>query len=152
MKSTKRSQRAFSIIESMIAVVILGMGIVAMLGILPLSFSDTNMDSQHVQALSAGQAYMDQIRYYIKGDAPTGSPAGYPVSVLPTPKPVAVDMGETIFGTGQAANGTSNFTFVPSCTAVGASALEFDCTVTVSWTTKNMAHSLKIESYVTTET
>src|SRR4029077_14038618 len=100
MRSSKGSQRAFSIIESMIAIVVLGIGIVSMLGILPLSFGNTNMDSQPVQALSAGQAYMDQIRYYIKGNAPTGTPAGYPVSALPTPQPVAVDMGETILGTG----------------------------------------------------
>jgi type II secretory pathway pseudopilin PulG len=152
MRTSKRSSRAFSIVESMIAIVVLAIGVVAMLGILPQTFSITNKDSQHVQALSAGQAYMDQIRYYIKGTAPTGSPAGYPVSVLPTPQPVAVDFGDSVLGTGQSASGSVNFTFVPSCVAVGASALEFNCTVTVSWNTGNMNHSLQIESYVTTQT
>jgi Tfp pilus assembly protein PilV len=136
----------------MVAVVVLAIGVVAMLGILPQSYGITNKDSQHVQALSAGQAYMDQIRFYIKSTAPTGSPAAYPVAALPTPKPVSVDFGDSILGTGQAAAGSANFTFVPSCVAVGASALEFDCTVTVGWNTSNMAHSLKIESYVTTQT
>lgn len=152
MRHIKRTQRAFSIIESMIAIVVLAMGVVGMLGVLPLSYGNTNKDSQRVQALSAGQAYMDQIRYYIKGNAPTGTPAGYPVSALPTPQPVSVDFGESILGTGTAASGTASFTFVPSCTAVGSSGLEFDCTVTVTWTTFNMSHSVQIESYVTTET
>ena len=152
MRTRRRLNRGFSIIESMIAVVVLAIGIVAMLGILPQSYSITNKDSQHVQALSAGQAYMDQIRFYIKGNAPIGSPAGYPVSVLPTPQPVAVDFGDSSLGTGQAAGGSASFTFVPSCVSVGGSALEFDCTVTVSWTTSNMNHSLQIESYVTTQT
>ena len=134
----------------MVAIVVLGIGLVAMLGILPLSFSNTNNDSQHVQALSAGQAYMDQIRYYVRGTAPTGG--GYPVSVLPSPQPVAVDLGESMLGTGQAASGSANFTFVPNCVAVGSSGLEFDCTVTVSWTIGHFAHSVQIESYVTTET
>jgi prepilin-type N-terminal cleavage/methylation domain-containing protein len=150
MRSSRRHNRGFSILESLIAIVVLSIGVVAMLGMLPLSFNNTNNDSQHVQALSAGQAYMDQIRYYIKGTAPTNG--AYPVSVLPTPQPVAVDLGESIFGTGQAASGSVNFTFVPNCAAVAGSALEFDCTVTVNWTTRNFAHSVQIESYVTTET
>jgi Tfp pilus assembly protein PilV len=152
MGTRKRSSRAFSIIESMIAVVVLAIGVVAMLGILPQSFGITNTDSRHVQALSAGQAYMDQIRFYIRGTAPTGSPAGYPVSSLPTPPSVAVDSGDSVLGNGNVAGGSAYFNFVPSCVAVGASALEFDCIVTVSWTTSNHTHSLQIESYVTTET
>ena len=95
---------------------------------------------------------MDQIREHIKGNPPAGSPAGHPVAVLPAGPAVSSDFGKTIFGTGQAANGNVSFTFVPACTAVGGSALEFDGIVTGSWTTSSISHVMNIESYVTTET
>ena len=152
MARNRRPQRGFSIIESMVAIVVLSIGVFSFLAILPMSYKNTNLDSQRVQALGAGHAYMDQIRYYIKGNPPTGSPAGYPVAVLPAAPAVSIDFGKTIFGTGQAANGNVAFTFVQACTPVGGSALEFDCIVTVSWTTSSISHVMNIESYVTTET
>lgn len=93
-----------------------------------------------VQAIGAGQQYLDTIRQYIKT---TGVDTG-----LPAPPAVAIDPGKG-FVSHVALQSPGNFSMTPACTAM--SLFDFDCTVTVGWDEGGSTQSVQVESYVASQ-
>ena len=54
--------RGFSLIEAMVGMVVLLVGIMMLVGAIPASYGVTAQDTARVQAVSAGQEYLDVIR------------------------------------------------------------------------------------------
>jgi len=140
--SAGNATRGFTVIEALIAFVILLIGMLAMLAIIPSSYSNTVRDSERVQAIAAGQQYLDQLTDYVAYNGTTN---------LPAPPTVAIDSGDVFEGTGTAASSGGVFTIVGNCPAKSGSNAEFDCTVTVTWTESGSPRTVSVESYVTSQ-
>jgi len=76
--------RGLSLIEAMVGMVVLLIGILMLIGSIPAAYGFTAQDSVRVQAVSAGQEYLDDIRQYIQSSGvDTKLPAPPDVSVVP---------------------------------------------------------------------
>ena len=127
-------------IEAMVGMVVLLVGILMLVGSIPAAYGFTAQDSVRVQAVSAGQEYLDDIRQYIQSSGvDTNLPPAPAVSVVPpafssggtTPTPVAL-------------------TLTPSCSS--RSLFSFDCSVDVQWSVNSgPAQKVKVESYITSQ-
>ncbi|HET9344012.1 MAG TPA: prepilin-type N-terminal cleavage/methylation domain-containing protein [Candidatus Eremiobacteraceae bacterium] len=132
--------RGLSLIEAMVGMVVLLIGILMLVGAIPAAYGFTAQDSVRVQAVSAGQEYLDDIRQYIQSSGvDTNLPPAPTVSVVPpsfssdgtAPVPVAL-------------------TLTPSCTS--RSLFSFDCSVNVQWSADNgPTQKVKVESYITSQ-
>ena len=130
----------FSLIEAMVGMVVLLIGVLMLVGAIPAAYGFSAQDSVRVQALSAGQEYLDDIRQYIQSSGvDTNLPPAPSVSVVPptfsadgaTPTPVALSL-------------------TPSCSA--RSLFSFDCSVTVQWAADSgPSQKVKVESYITSQ-
>jgi Tfp pilus assembly protein PilV len=136
--------RGFSIIESLMAMVILVTAFLSMATIIPVAFGYASRDSQRVQAVTAGQIYLDELRYSIESNGNT--------TATPAPPSIAVDPGDSITGSGTPAPSVGNFTISSSCPLASGSTYRWDCTVSVTWNdpTGN-PRTVNLESYVTSE-
>ena len=135
-----RSYRGFSLVEAMIAMTILLLVVLMLVGTVPASFAFTKQDSVRVQAVSAGQSYLDAVRQYVKS---SGSITGLP----PAPV-VAIDQGRG-FVSDQTSAPEVDFVMTPSCAP--RSLFSFDCTVTVAWGPNGPAQSAVVESYIASQ-
>lgn len=128
----------------MVAMVTLMLAFLSMGTIVPVVFGFAGRDSQRVQAVAAGQIYLDQLRYNIAANGDT--------SATPAPPTVAVDQGDSFENNGTSAPSTGNFTIAGNCPLVNGSTYRWDCTVTVTWNdpTGN-PRTATVESYVTSQ-
>lgn len=139
-----RSQRGFTIVEAIIAIVVLMIVALGLLAILPTSFNDTVRDSERVQAVAVGQQYLDALTEYVTNN---GVDTG-----LPSAPTIAIDPGDVMEGSGAPADSPGNFTLTNNgCPAVAGSQAEFDCVATVTWTEHGASRSVQVESYVTSQ-
>lgn len=132
--------RGFSLIEAMVGMVVLLIGVLMLVGAIPAAYGFSAQDSVRVQAVSAGQEYLDDIRQYIQSSGvDTNLPPAPNVSVVPptfssdgaTPTPVVLSL-------------------TPSCSA--RSLFSFDCSVTVQWIADSgPSQKVKVESYITSQ-
>src|SRR5471030_2420254 len=135
-----RTARGFSLVEAMVAMSVLLIVVLMLIGAVPASYAFTKQDSVRVQAVSAGQGYLDSIRQYVKS---SGSITGLP------PAPViAIDQGYGFVSDNQSTT-TVNFVMVPACAA--RSLFSFDCTVAVSWGPHGKSQSVTVESYIASQ-
>lgn len=143
--SERRARRGFTLIESMIAMVLLTLAFLTMGSVVPIAFGFASRDGQRVQAIAAGQAYLDQLRYSIQSNGNTSS--------TPAPPTIAVDQGDSYANNGNSSTVSSaNFTITPSCPLASGSTYRWDCTVTVTWNDpSNNPRTVTVESYVTSE-
>jgi Tfp pilus assembly protein PilV len=132
--------RGFSLIDALTGMGVLLITILALIGSVPAAFGFTAHDSMHVQAVAAGQTYLDVIRQYIKS---TGVDTN-----LPQAPTVYIDPGYS-FVSGQPLPQTEQFSLLPSCTA--RSLFSFDCTVTVSWYEGGATRTIQVESYIASQ-
>ncbi|MBV8263464.1 MAG: hypothetical protein JOY87_06565 [Candidatus Eremiobacteraeota bacterium] len=139
-------QRGFSLIDSLLAVVVLVIATMGTLGALASSFNNVDQNADRMQAIAASQQYMDSLRYW-ETNGGSGS--------MPTPPTIQLDAGESNQGTGAANSspGSFDFTTVPAtCTQTGAggsSSKQYTCSVTARWTINGFTRQLTTESYVT---
>lgn len=134
--------RGFTIVEALVAIVVLIGVLFALLGIVPQSFSNAERDAQRSQALGAAQQYLDTLREYAMNNK-------FTPSSLPSPAPATIDAGDTFAG-GVAVTSPGTFALSNNgCPQVSGSAKMFDCTVTVTWTEAGSPRSATLESYVT---
>lgn len=135
--------RGFSIIEALLSFVFTIIAILATLAITPISFTHTQSDAIQIQAVAAGQQYMDALRNYIQQH---GSDAN-----LPAPRPVAIDSGGVLAGTGGPAASMGNFDIdQAACPQKNGSLFLYTCTVTVRWQQPaGTDRSISIQSYAT---
>lgn len=137
-------QRAFTIIEAMVAMVVLIGAILALLGIVPASLSNASRDSQRVEAMAASHQYLDSLRQYVQNFGTNTS--------LPAPPSLAIDAGDTYADPNTPIASPGNFTFANNgCPFVALSSRMYDCVVTASWTEAGEARSVSVESYVTAQ-
>src|SRR5215468_11732696 len=132
----KSRLRGFSIIESLVAMVLVTFSILSLFGLISASFGGTEQDSEHIQAVTAGQQYLDAIRQAVQN-----------ANSVPSSPTIKVDPG---FGqTGHQISATQNFTFTPNgCPLVSGLKVMHNCVVTVSWTEAGASKSLTVQSYV----
>jgi Tfp pilus assembly protein PilV len=135
-----RSRRGFSLIEALLSIVMMTAIVLALLGIIPYGFDEIQVNATQVQATALGQQYLDALRNAKQSKNP-----------LPTATTAPVDQGDS-FATGSTNTSSSTFNIAPnSCPVVtaGATASQYDCAVTVTWTENGQNESVKVETYVT---
>lgn len=135
------ASHGLSIIDSLMAFVIVIVAVLAFVGIVPVSMIAVNQGAAQLQAVGVAEQYIEAIRH----DVAAGGNAS-----LPAPPSVAVDPGESILGTGIAAVSPGDFTTSNNgCPLAAGSTLRYDCKVTVGWTQADATRSVSLETYVT---
>lgn len=140
--AARHHERGFSIIEALLAIVMLLLAVLAMLAIIPASFGGTSLDSERIQAVEAGQQYLDSLRQYIRANGT--------ITGLPLPPSITIDAGDS-YRSGAALASPGNFTMSPNCQTVSGTSKLFDCVVTVTWTQNNAGRTVKVETYVASQ-
>jgi prepilin-type N-terminal cleavage/methylation domain-containing protein len=139
-----RTRRGFTLIEAMLSMIVLVVAFMGSLAAIPVAFNNTLRDSERVQAIAAGQQYLDALSEYVTFNGVDTN--------LPAAPTIAVDAGERFEGDGVAATSPGNFTITNNgCPAVTGSNAEFDCVVTVKWTENSANRTVTVESYVTSQ-
>lgn len=132
--------RGLSLIEAMVGMVVLLVGVLMLLGAIPAAYGFTAQDAVRVQAVSAGQEYLDDIRQYIQA-------SGVDTDLPPPP---AVSVVPPTFSAGTQAATPVALVLTPACTA--RSLFSFDCSVDVRWSAGNgPAEQVKVESFITSQ-
>jgi Tfp pilus assembly protein PilV len=136
MSAKKRCSRGFSVVESMVAMVLLTFTILSLFGLISTSFGWTEQDSKRIQAVAASQQYLDAVRQ-----------AQQNAALLPSAPTVNVDPG---FGqTGHQLTVTQSFNMVNNgCPLVASTKVMHNCSVTTTWTESGVSKSLTVQSYV----
>jgi type II secretory pathway pseudopilin PulG len=138
------ARRGFTIIEALIAMVMLIGVMLALVGIVPATFHNASRDSQAMEAATAAQQYLDALRYYVKNNGANTN--------LPTPAAIAVDAGDSYVGSNTPDGSPGNFALANNgCPFVAGSSRMYDCSVTATWTEDGQSRSVSVESYVTAQ-
>jgi Tfp pilus assembly protein PilV len=125
----------------MVSMAVLLVFMLSMIAIVPATLGYASESSTRIQAVGAAQDYLDTVRQYIKTNGEDTN--------LPRPPVIPIEAGNGFFSTGEKPD-LGNFVETPKCTA--RSLFSFDCTVTVSWSEAGVAHSVKVESFVASQT
>lgn len=137
-RTTRSGARGFTILEALLGITIFAIALAAFYAIIPGSFQTTNHDDQFVQAVSAGQQFMDALRSSVE----QGNPA-------PQPTTVPIDGGVSVMGNGIRNSSPGFFNVGGACQLVpGFTRLE-DCNVYVNWSEGSAARTYQVESYAT---
>lgn len=140
----RRAARGFTVIEGLVALVVLMISMMAIIEVVPDAFRYTARDSERTQALSAAQEYLDMLRHYIMTFGND--------SLLPVPPGISIDPGEDMQGDQNVNVSPGNFTITSnSCPPALGSTIRYDCIVTVTWTQYDEIRSVTVESYVTSQ-
>lgn len=130
--------RGYTLLEALISICIFGIALSTFFGLFPYSIHEVRHANVYLQAVSAGQQYMDSLRSAVEqGHA------------LPGPASIAIDGGESIIGNGKPNASPGNFRLTGSCSTVPPYTRLQHCTVTVTWTEDGFARTYFIESYAT---
>ena len=134
------TQRGFGIIDSLIAITITLVAVVAMLGAIPLAFSATNQSAVQLQALAAAQQYLEAIRQSVSSGGN---------GTLPSAPTIAVDTGTSLLGNGGTTTGGGYFVISNNgCPLLAGSTVRYDCSVSAAWTQAGVSRSVSLEAYV----
>ena len=135
-----RTKRGFSIVEALIGITVFAMALMAFFSIFPYSLQTTAHDNEYLQAISAGQEYLDALRSAVEQAQPLPGP--------PNP-PIPIDGGLSVTGNGVQNASPGNFLITGNCVLVpGFTRLE-QCRVTVQWTEGSLHRTYQVESYAT---
>jgi type II secretory pathway pseudopilin PulG len=155
MQTTGRARvRAFSLIEALVAMVVLLVGVLTLTTAYPYAFGRIGERDDELQAVSFGQQYIEQVREQIRAGATALTPGtapidgGYPLAfgVMGYPAP-----GSTASPPPQLA---SPGTFTATATtnpALSAGASSYDVTVKVTWTYGGSPRQVLLETIITRE-
>jgi type II secretory pathway component PulJ len=135
-----RGKRGFSVVEALIGITLFAMALMAFFAIFPYSLQTTSHDDEYLQAISAGQQYLDALRAAVEQSQPLPGP--------PSP-PIRIDGGFSVTGNGVQNASPGNFTIVGSCALVPGFTRLDDCTVTVTWNEGSLTRTYQVESYAT---
>jgi type II secretory pathway pseudopilin PulG len=133
-----RGTRGFSVVEALIGITLFAMALMAFFAIFPYSLATTSHDDEYLQAISAGQEYLDSLRSAVEQSKPIpGSPT------------IRIDGGFSVLGNGLQNASPGNFAITGGCTVVtGYTRLEL-CTSTVKWTEAGLTRTYQVQSYAT---
>jgi len=129
--------RGFSLLEALFAMTVLFMVIGAFMTLLPFALEKNQNDAIYLQAVAAGQQYLDALRDSVEN--------GLPQPPAPT---IAIDAGGSVVGNGYNQS-PGNFTINGSCLPVTVLQPLQQCTVTVTWSEANTPRSYVVQSYAT---
>ncbi|MBC5806731.1 MAG: PulJ/GspJ family protein [Candidatus Eremiobacter antarcticus] len=129
--------RGFTLIEALIAMVILLIVVLAMVNVIPQSMNGVQRNLERTEATAQAQLYLDIVRNYLSSG---GNKATLPAA--PTP---AIDAGSK-YQASRAITGTGNYALAGVCTDLGSAS--YDCTVTATWTQDGATRTASVESYV----
>lgn len=145
-KRRARTGRAFTLIETMVALVVMLMSLLAMLAVIPFAFTNVETNSLEVQAVAVGQRFLDDER-------------NAKLHALPTPSAtdVPVDAGQSLVDQNVTAKDYGNFTVTPDGCATTqltgtlphGSVNSYLCSVSVSWVQSNATRTVRVQSLVT---
>jgi len=105
------------------------------LSLLPAALQSNAHDSVYLQAVAAGQEYLDALRDSVENGTPQ-----------PSPPVVAIDPGGSVVGSGNITP-TQFFSITGNCVPVPTSSRLQHCTVTVSWPEAGQTRTFSIESF-----
>jgi|GEM_PF-2516787 len=151
-KAARASARAFSLIETFVAMVILTLAVLALVTAYPYAFGRIGERDDELQAVSFGQQYLEQVRQQIRSGALTltsttaAIDAGYPLAFGVKGYPAPGTSGSPPPALGSPGNFTATATTNPT---LSASANEYDVNVTVSWTYGGAPRSVQLQTIVT---
>lgn len=137
MRIVFRNARAFTLIEALIAIVILLLALLTMATVIPQSMNGVQRNLERTEATAQAQLYLDTVRNYLAN--------GGSVASLPTAPTPAIDAGSKYQASGTI-TGAGNYALTASCPTFGAAS--FDCTVTATWTEDGAQRTASVESYV----
>jgi type II secretory pathway pseudopilin PulG len=129
--------RGFSLVEALFAIALLFMALGSFLTLLPNALQKNDHDAYYLQAVAAGQEYLDALRGSVENAKPE-----------PTPPSIAIDPGGSVVG-GTTKTSPGYFTITGDCKVVTPLSPMRDCVVTVQWTERTQLRSYGIESYAT---
>ena len=137
------AKRGFTIVEALIAMIVVFLAILAMLSVIPFGFNSVQTNSLHAQAVAVGQRFVDDERNSLLHAAP-----------MPSATAVAIDPGQSYVANGQNNTGYGNFSIAPNgCAAVQSSGSAtsqvnlYACSAIVTWTETGVARSVTVQSY-----
>lgn len=133
----RRCRRGFSLLEALLAMVVVFMAIGTFLALLPYAFNNNQHDAYYLQAVAAGHEYMEALRAAVSEDKPQPP---YPT--------VPIDAGGSVVGNGLNQS-PGNFEFGGGCQPMPSQSELFDCTVTVTWFEGSQQRTYSVETYVT---
>ena len=133
----RRCRRAFSLLEALFAMTVLSMALGLFLTLLPSALQKNQHDAIYLQAVAAGQQYLDAMRDATENGNP-----------LPPPPKIPIDAGGSVVGNGYDQS-PGNFAIKGSCTSVVILEPLRDCTVDVQWTEAGQTRDYVVESYAT---
>jgi len=145
--------RGFSLIEAMVAMVVLTIAVLALTTAYPYAFGRIAERDDELQAVSFGQQYLEQVRQQVRAGATTVTAATTPIDAgyslsfgvknYPSPGATASPPPQLP----SPGNFTATATFSPALNATNSS---YDVTVTVTWTLPAAtSHSVLLQSIVT---
>ena len=117
--------------------VLLFMAIGVFLTMLPYSLQKNQHDAIYLQAVAAGQEYLDALRDATENGMP-----------MPTAPTISIDAGGSVVGNGYNQS-PGNFAITGGCSPVAVDQPLQDCSVTVQWTEAGQPRSYVVESYAT---
>jgi type II secretory pathway pseudopilin PulG len=134
--------RAFTLIETMIALVVMLLSLLGMLAVVPFAFTNVQTNSLEVQAVAVGQRFLDDERNAKLHQLPPPSATNVPI-----------DAGQSLIDQSLAAKGYGNFTVTPDGCATaalaGSGVSSYLCSVSVSWVESNATRTVTVQSLVT---
>lgn len=139
--TTRHNRRAFSLLEALCAIAALSLAVTTFLTLLPFALSSNQHASFYLQAVAAGQEYLDALRDAAEADAPK-----------PPPPVVQIDAGYSVVDFFHNIHNASpgDFTISGDCSAAPNVLSDLrDCTVTVQWPEYGQTRSYTTESYAT---
>ena len=135
---SRTGRRGFTLLEALFAVAIFGVALATFFGLLPFSLESTRHANIYLQAVSAGQEYLDAMRAAVEQSKP-----------LPGPKTAPIDGGESVMGTGVKNASPGVFNLNGTCVPVPTYTRLQHCSVSVTWTENGAARSYSVESFAT---
>ena len=135
-----KANRGFSLVEAMVAMAVLLIVVLMLVGAVPASYAFTKQDSLRVQAVAAGQSYLDSIRQYVKSSGV--------ITGLPPAPVIAIDDGYG-FVSNQMSSPSDNFVMTPHCES--RSLFSYDCTVSVAWSANGHSQSVEVETFIASQ-
>lgn len=139
MRTVRRTARGLSIVESLIAMMVVTFVVLALLGAAPVAFSVASFNAQRFQAIEAGQQYLEIIRQYLQTKGVDTD--------LPASPSIAIDPGYSFAGTKLSSPG--NFVMTPACAS--KSLFRFTCSVTVTWSQNGVDRNVQVESFIASQ-
>ena len=114
------------------------MALGSFMSLLPYAFAHNQHDGYYLQAVSAGQEYLDSLRDAVEKNRP-----------LPAAPVVPIEGGGSVVDYTTIEQSPGNFSITGACTqSLPLSDLRY-CSVTVQWTEHGQSRSYFVESYAT---